>query len=236
VQGGTNSSEFRIPDSELEGSVELRVPSPQPSWLTPVPSDKILLPRRMLYVEAVLYATVAATAFGLGYLAGRGGWSSVGKGDADNADVQKRVPIEGKVLLVPRTGEKRGDEGAVVVVLPAGRLPGKRLPIAGLRPGDPPPAGGDATPGALAEFGGAAARADASGSFTLFVPAAGSYRILILSRQAIRDPTEPLEDRDMAEVGAYFDVPTDLLKRCRYRWLTKDIRRGVEPIKVEFPE
>lgn len=71
MQGSTNSSEFRIPDSELDGSVELRVPSPQPSRLTPVPSDKILFPRRMLYVEAVLYATVAVAAFGLGYLAGR---------------------------------------------------------------------------------------------------------------------------------------------------------------------
>ena len=176
MQGGTNSSEFRIPDSELEGSVELRVPSPQPSRLTPVPSDKILFPRRMLYVEAVLYVTVAAAAFGLGYLAGRGGSSAAGKEDAD---VQMRVPVEGKVLLDPRTGAKRGDEGAVVIVLPAGKLPGKRLPIAGLRPGDPPPAEGDATSAALAEFGGAAARADASGNFTLSVPAAGSYRILV---------------------------------------------------------
>ena len=97
MQGGTNSSEFRIPDSELEGSVELRVPSPQPSRLTPVPSDKILFPRRMLYVEAVLYVTVAAAAFGLGYLAGRGGSSAAGKEDA--ARLQMRVPVEGKVLL-----------------------------------------------------------------------------------------------------------------------------------------
>ena len=86
MQGGTNSSEFRIPDSELEGSVELRVPSPQPSRLTPVPSDKILFPRRMLYVEAVLYVTVAAAAFGLGYLAGRGGSSAAGKDRRRRAD------------------------------------------------------------------------------------------------------------------------------------------------------
>ena len=95
--------------------------------------------------------------------------------------------------LASRTGAKRGDEGAVVIVLPAGKLPDKRLPIAGLRPGDPPPAAGDATSAALAKFGGAAARADASGDFTLSVPAAGSYRILVLSRQATREPVGPGE-------------------------------------------
>lgn len=233
VQGGTNSSGFRIPDSELEGSVELSVPGSQPSRLTSVPSDKILLSRRVLYVEAALYVTVAAIAFGLGYLAGRGGWSAASK---EEADVQMRVPVEGRVTLIPRTGSQRGDEGALVIVLPAGKLPGKRLPVAGLRPDDPPPAKGDAVSLALAEFGAAVARADVSGAFTLFVPAAGSYRILIISRQAIREANGPLEQSDVSECGEYFDAPTDLLKRFRYRWLTKDIRRGVEPIKVEFAE
>lgn len=238
MQGSTDSSEFRIPDSELEGSVELRVPSPQPARLTPMPSDKILFPRRMLYVEAVLYATVAASAFGLGYLAGRGGRSTAGKVDTD---VQNRVPVEGKVLLAPRAGPKRGDDGAVVIALPAGKAPGKRLPIAGLRPGDPPPAAGDATSAALAELtelGGAAARADASGNFTLFVPAPGSYRILVLSRQATRGPNGALEQPDIAELGKYFDAPADLLQGCRYRWMkAKNLDRTSGPIEdVVFTE
>jgi hypothetical protein len=236
VHGGANSSEFRIPDSELEGSVELRVPSPQPSRLTPVPSDKILFPRRMLYVEAVLYATVAAAAFGLGYLAGRRGPSTAPKQDAENAGVQMRVPVEGRVLLDPHVGTKRGDAGAVVIILPADKLPGKRLPIAGLRPSEPPPAAGDATSGALAEFGGAAARADPAGDFALFVPAAGSYRILVLSRQATREPDGPLEQHDISDLERYFDAPADLLQRCRYRWLTKDIGRSTGLINVEFSE
>ena len=111
MQGGTDSSEFRIPNSELAGSVELRVPSPQPSRLTPVPSDKILLPRRVLYVEAVLFVTVAATAFGLGYLTGRGGRSAAEKEGVENTDVQMRVPVEGHVWLAPRpvrSGATRG--------------------------------------------------------------------------------------------------------------------------------
>ena len=96
-----------------------------------MPSDKILFPAACCTSRRCLYVTVALTAFGLGYLAGRGGWSAASKEDAD---VQKRVPVEGKVLLVLRAGAKRGDEGAVVIVLPADKLPAKRLPIAGLRP------------------------------------------------------------------------------------------------------
>jgi hypothetical protein len=232
LQGGTNSSEFRIPDAELQGSVELRIPSPQPSRLTPVPSDKILLPRRMLYVEAVLYLTVAASAFGLGYLAGRGGPSAAGK---KSTDVQMQG-VDGKVSLGPRGGATRGDAGAVVIVLPDGTLPARPLPIAGLRPGDPPPVKGDATSAALAELGGAAARAEASGDFALSVPGAESYRILIISRQATRGPDGPDERRDISELGEYFDAPADLLQRSQYRWLTKDIGRNARPIDVQFTE
>ena len=72
-----------------------------------MPSDKILFPRRMLYVEAVLYVTVAAAAFGLGYLAGRGGSSAAGKEDA----TCRCGAVEGKVSLVSPSGAKRGDEG-----------------------------------------------------------------------------------------------------------------------------
>jgi hypothetical protein len=217
----------------LDGSVELRIPSPQASRLTPVPSDKILVPRRMLYVEAVLYVTVAATAFGLGYLAGRGGSSAVNKEDAD---VQKRVPVEGKVLLRPRDGATRGDEGAVIIVLPAGKSPAKRLPITGLQLSDSPPVVGDATSVALTEFGGAVAWANASGAFTLFVPAAGSYNILILSRQATGAPVAPLQKPDISELGKYFDAPADFWQRRCCGWLTKDLLLGAAAINAEFNE
>ena len=156
-----DSSEFRIPDSELEGSVELRVPSPQPSRLTPVPSDKILFPRRMLYVEAVLYVTVAAAAFGLGYLAGRGGWLPARQGRRRCAESRAG---RGQGAAGPRTVRSGATRGPSSLSCPPSKSPAKRLPIAGLRPGDPPPAG-DAASAALAEFGGAVTRADESGDF-----------------------------------------------------------------------
>ncbi len=222
VQGGADSSEFRIPDSELEGSVELRVPGPQSCRLTPVPSDKILFPRRMLYVEAVLYATVAVAAFGLGYLTGRGSPSASGK--------EEMRGVEGQVWLIPHSGAKRGDVGAVVIVLPADKSPIK-MPLDGLRPDDP----GDAKSIALANFGGAVARTNASGSFELSVPSANSYRILVL-RHAIGEPVAPLEKPDISELRRYFDAPTDFGQHYHFGWLTSDLRQSGGRIDVAFAE
>ena len=70
-----------------------------------------------------------------------------------------------------------------MIVLPADKSPDKLLPIDGLRPGDASPATGDARLSALAAFGGAATRADRSGDFALSVPAAESYRILVISQR-----------------------------------------------------
>ena len=228
MQGGTNSSEFRIPDSELDGSVELRIPSPQASRLIPVPSDKILLPRRMLYVEAVLYVTVALTAFGLGYLAGRRGWSAASKEDA--------LLVEGKVLLVPRTGDKRGNEGTIVIVLPSDKLPARRLPLDDLQLGNPPQTTRNAASAALAELGGAVDWTDASGHFALGIPAAGSYRILLIAPREKGLPVSPLVNPDISELGKYFDEPSNLLHRYCCGWMTKDLHLGAAAITAEFKE
>ncbi len=226
MQGGAESSEFRIPDSELEGSVELRVPVPQASAPARVPRGKILFPRRMLYIEAVLYVTVAAAAFGLGYIAGRGGQPA--------AATEEMRGIEGNVSLLSPGGAKRGDAGAVVIVLPADKSPDRRLPIVGLRPGDPPPGKSDAAVLGLGRFGGAATRADASGRFELSVAGGGSYRILVISRQAIRGEDGPLEKSDISELEKYFDAPYELLQRCNYRW--KELHLDGKPIDVAFNE
>jgi len=218
----------------LEGSVELRIASPQPSRLAPVPSDKILLPRRMLYVEAVLYVTIALAAFGLGYLTGRGGWSAAGNEDAE---VRNRVAVEGRVSWRMSNGAVRGDSGAAVIVLPADKSPAKRLPIAGLRPGDPLPAAGDATSAALAELGGGMARADASGVFRFFVPAAGRYRILVISPGTKGQPAKPLEQPEDSELEKYFDAPVGFWQQCRCGWCTQDFRHDAAArLTFEFSE
>jgi hypothetical protein len=234
VQGGTDSSKFSIPDSEFEGSVELSVPSPQPPGQKSVPSDKILFPRRMLYVEGLLYLTVALAAFGLGYLAGRGGTSAAGKEDSENAEVANRVPIEGKVMLESQAGEKRGDEGAVVIALPAGKAPPIPLPVAGLRPDDWTPPADNANLRGLTNMHGAAAQVDAAGNFSLIVPSAGTYRILIISHHATRVPDNALEASDFGELARYFSMPADLLRSSAYHWLSRDVTRDAKPIEEQF--
>ena len=139
------SSEFRIPDPELEGSVEL--PRSQSSALAADPGSvrQDPFPRRMLYVEGVLY-------FGcrdrLRSGLSRRSWRLIGR--------QRRCQfadagVDGKVWLVQASGAKRGDAGAVVIVLPADKSPVK-MPLDGLRPSDQ----GDAKSAALSTFGGAA--------------------------------------------------------------------------------
>jgi hypothetical protein len=70
---------FPIPTAEFTGSCELRVPAVAPHRAPRMPADKILFPRRMLYVEGVLYAVVALGAFAAGYLVGRGGTSDANR-------------------------------------------------------------------------------------------------------------------------------------------------------------
>jgi hypothetical protein len=226
VQGGTSGSEFRIPDSELSGSVELRIPSPQPSHLAPVPSDKILFPRRMLYVDAVLYLVLAAIAFGMGYLFGRGGRPAL---TSDDAAVQRRVPVEGKVLA-----NNHGDAGAVVLIFPE-KAPGKKLPLHSLGPGASWKTD-DPLVLALSEIGGAATGVDANGNFAspLFVPEAGNYRILVVSGQVTGE--SGLKENDRAEISMYLDNAEGLLRGRRYQWLTRELSLRSRPLDVAFSE
>ena len=233
MQGGTDSSEFRIPDSELEGSVELRVPSPQPSRLTPVPSDKILLPRRMLVRR------------GRALRDGRRGRLRPGLSRRPRRLVGRRqgqAPTcrcresSGKVLAGPANGREAGRRGGRRDCLARRQV--ARQAVADCR---------------------SAARRSAAGQGRCHVGRAGRVRRRhgpgrCLRRlhafcpgrrelsdpdplaHATREPSGPLEQRDIAELGNYFDAPADLLQRCRYRWLTKDLRRDAGPIDVEFTE
>ena len=63
---------FPIPTAEFRGECEFRVRQAEPHRAPRMPSDKILFPRRMIYVEGVLYLAVALAALGAGYLVGRG--------------------------------------------------------------------------------------------------------------------------------------------------------------------
>jgi hypothetical protein len=201
-----------------------------------MPSDTILYPRRMLYVEAVLYLVIAATSFGLGYLIGRGGQPRSTGGEKEDAAIASRVPIEGTVFYAPPLVKGTPDFGAMVIVLPASKTPPRPLPLLELLLGSESGAAKNPTLEELKGLGGGFARADGEGRFTLFVPQPGSYRVLIISHRATRSSSDTLPPRELEEIGKYFESATVPLQRNQYRWLTWDVKPGAPPHAVEFKE
>ena len=227
------SSEFSIPDSELEDSAEARVPDSPSPRLIPMPADKILFPRRMIYIEAGLYLAIAAAAFGMGYLIGRGGTSRPVASEADPV-VENRVPLDGRITFSSRESAPQADAGAVVIVLPNDKSPDKPLPATGFRPDDPPAGPSDPGVSALAALGGAMTRTGEDGRFALVVPRPGLYHILIISRHSTRNSGEVLERQHLKELANYFDAPEDVLRRFRYEWIQCKVQSGMAPIDRDF--
>lgn len=91
MSNSTDSSEFPSSGSPVEDGVELHGPAGFPAHLTPMPAGMILFPRRMLYVEAVLYLLIAAASFGVGYLIARNGGAKATGKDAENGAVESPV-------------------------------------------------------------------------------------------------------------------------------------------------
>ena len=198
-----------------------------------VPSDMILFPRRMLFVQAILFPVIAIVALLVGYFIGRGGATNATRSD-QKAAAGDRVPVEGKVLYDPGTGDPIGDEGAVVIVLPSGKTPTSRLLAEAIRPSDSPLPETHRTLSVIRDFGGGYARADASGEFSFFLPDRGKYRVLVVSRHATRPHNTKTNDADLAEMGKYFEQPSQLLRACKYRWTSEEIHVGMQPIEVDF--
>ena len=210
MSNSTGSSEFPSPGSPAEDGVELHGPVGFPAHLTPMPVGMILFPRRMLYVEAVLYLLVAAASFGVGYLIARNGPSKAASKDGGSAAAEGRLPLEGTVML-DKSGKKQPDVGAVVIALPADRSL-KALPAARFRPGDAPPTGSDdPAMNELRAFGGAMAQIGVGGHFQLLVPRPGPYHVFVISPHGARDTFNPYEKSDLKDFGNYFDDPTELL-------------------------
>jgi len=225
-----------MPDSESERRVDPRVPDPPSPRLTPMPADKILFPRRMLYVEALLYLLIAAASFGLGYLIGRNGHLKPALQDAANNGGQQVVPVEGTVMYVPLQGKERPEAGDVVILLPDGKTLDKPIPIAGLHPEDPEPDKNSPAVRSLIAAGGVLGRTNEKGHFQLTAPQAGKYNVLILSQQGKRELAGQEQKKDLKDLDKYFDSPDDLLNSKPYKWFPKKVDAGMDKIETTFHE
>jgi len=199
----------------------------------PVPQGMILFPRRSCYVQGFLFVVLAAAAFGAGYLIGRGD-ATVEKQIEQEQAGKERILIEGKLVYEPGAGQIAGDKGAVVIALPDGKYPQKTLPIQGIRPQDPSPAESQRTVRMIRQLGGAYAKANAEGDFSMVVSQQGEYRLLIVSSHAARPQGVKLDEFDLAEMEKYFELADHLVNRFKYRWELKQINIGSDEIEVNF--
>ena len=203
----------------------------------PVPRGMILFPRRTLYIQALLFLVLAAVALTAGYFIGRGDATYELQVEQEEA-ARERVPIRGK--LVCKSGDRQviGDENAVIIALPEGKLPEQKLSFRNIRPRDPmsnpvpdPP---PKNVRLIRKLGGQYARADAKGDFFTVLPDQGVYRILIISGHAQRPGVADVDEIDLSEIGDYFEMPEHLIGRQQYRWTKEEINVGFNPIEIEF--
>jgi len=202
----------------------------------PVPTGMILYHRQTLYVQAVLFVVVGIVAFGAGYFMGRGDAKFDAVVRREQANKQP-VFVEGKLYYRPTVDKISGDEDAVVIALP--ELPDekgldKKIRVHGIRPQDPAPRASEPSLLAIEKLGGAYARADENGSFSMEVPQQGAYRMLLISRHTLRPKGAVIEELESDEIGNYFTSTSDLIGTHKYRWLREDLVPGHKPIEQDF--
>lgn len=199
----------------------------------PVPRGMILYSRRTIYVQGLLLVMLAVVAFGSGYFIGRGDANYRQQIDQDEAD-RVRVPIQGKLVYDPGTGQKVGDGGAVIIALPQRESPQKKIPFEGLRPQDPPLSKPGEGVRRIRELGGEYTRAQASGEFYMVAPDKGKYHLLIISKHTTRAQGSEADEVDLSEMGDYFSMADALVSHYKYHWLSEEIDAGFNPIEYDF--
>ena len=199
----------------------------------PAPEGMILYHRQTLYLQGVLFVTLSLAAFTAGYFIGRGD-ASLDLQQAYEEATRELVLVEGKVVYDPGSGVLAGDEGAVVIALPDGKLPEQTLSIEGIRPRDPPPADDHQSVQAIEDLGGAYARVNAEGVFSLVLPERGNYRLLIVSNQTSRPADDPIDELDQDEIQQYFFRAAALVNRHKYRWTQEEFHSGGDPVTQNF--
>jgi predicted RNA-binding Zn-ribbon protein involved in translation (DUF1610 family) len=213
------------------------------SLATPASDDRpptigmVLVERRTLVCQGILLTLLPIAAGALGYFLGRwDGRPPVAAAPLES--VPEEVLMQGRIVWeansVDNGGEILGDEGAVIIALPEGVLPETTLSIEDIRPQDPYPSSDHKSVKKIDELGGLYARADASGFFPLVFPDSGTYRVLLISRNAARPSDTPIDENDLKEMQKYFIYAEDLIGRHKYRWSTEEISQDSPPIEHSF--
>ncbi len=220
------------PKAEHQGIPEQIVDDenrPEPGDL--VAPEMVLVSRRALYTQGVLLVAVGVVGLVVGYLIGRGHASLESARRQDTAGTD-RVLVEGKLLYRPAIDKVEGDENAVAIFLPEKKKRAKRIETAGIRPEDAPPPGYTSLRKIRAS-GGAYARSDRHGDFSVVLPRGGKYFVLLISAASQRPADSAPEPLDLEDLDRYFRRPEYLIGRRKYRWTLEDLS-GYARIEHDF--
>jgi hypothetical protein len=183
-------------------------------------AERVAVPRRVLYLQAVLLAAVGICAFLLGLWVRRDNTREL----ATDAPRVQPCTLRGAVSYRGDARESLPDGGAVVILLPQVAPTDEKLTTRGLLPQDAFP--GEDHPGlaALRSVGGQYVRTDGMGRFELRVPNRGQYFLLIISaHQRQGTPVPPRRVR--AEVGRFFRLTPVLFAGQAFCWQEEQVQQ-----------
>ena len=123
--------------------------------------------------------------------------------------------LTGRLTYINADGATGPDEGARIIVLPEQREGTAKLAVVGFRAGASD-ADRQLARTSLRALGGDYAVADAEGQYTIQLPAAGSYHVLLVSRHQPRDDAEFLDPGVQRILSEYFDRPASLIGPVAY--------------------
>lgn len=127
--------------------------------------------------------------------------------------------VRGRITYRNAQGQLEPDAGATVLILPLQpEKTIKKIPALGLRPSDDP-ADHERASKSLSEQGGRLAIVNDEGNFQLELPAAGAYRLLVLSHfqgQPQDTDTDAATRQTVEELEAQFERPEQLLGKLAF--------------------
>lgn len=218
------------PRCALSPSPATAAAASEPCDTVAVSSNMLLVSRRSQYLQAILLLLVATVFFGLGYLMGQGDGIEVVE---ENVETQPAL-VEGSIVYRTAAGTVAGDTGAVIVLLPEGKVPPEKMAFEGLRPSDPLHTTRPALRMIGELLGGVYVRADAKGAFSAIVPNEGVYHLLIISAHADRSSEVIVDEVALGKIGRYFTSPGLLVGRRKFRWTLERIGGGICSIEHDF--
>ncbi|MBN1590117.1 MAG: hypothetical protein JW888_11425 [Pirellulales bacterium] len=195
-----------------------------------VPPEMVLVSRRAIYAQGLLLVVVGVVGLLAGCLIGRG-CAPVDAVRPQDAAPSDRVLVEGKLTYRP-VDTIEGDENAVAIFLPKNAKPSKRIGTPGIRPADSPVPSYSSLR-AIRALGGAYARADRNGDFSVVLSRGGKYYLLIVSANTRRPDDDAIEPTALEELDSYFRRPEYLIGRQKCRW-TLETLSGYARIEHDF--